>query len=37
MRPPEVIQTQRLYLRLPLMEDAEAIFTQYGQDPEVTK
>lgn len=37
MKPPEVFQTQRLYLRPPLMEDAEIIFTQYAQDHDVTR
>jgi RimJ/RimL family protein N-acetyltransferase len=37
MQPPEVIETLRLRLRVPVMEDAASIFDQYGQDPEVTK
>lgn len=37
MKPPEIFETQRLRLRRPVMEDAEAIFLQYAQDPEVTK
>lgn len=37
MRPPEIIETPRLRLRLPVMADAEAIFTQYAQDAEVAK
>jgi ribosomal-protein-alanine N-acetyltransferase len=35
--PPESIETQRLRLRKPILEDAEAIFRQYARDPEVTK
>jgi len=37
MRPPEIIETPRLTLRPPVMADAEAIFTGYAQDAEVTK
>jgi len=37
MRPPEIIETTRLRLRPPTMEDAEAIFTRYAQDEAVTK
>src|SRR4051812_9656823 len=37
MKPPETIETARLLLRQPCMEDAEATFTQYAQDPEVTR
>ncbi|MGH7771372.1 MAG: GNAT family N-acetyltransferase [Candidatus Binatia bacterium] len=37
MEPPEILETDRLRLRRPVMEDAEAIFTYYAQDPEVTK
>ena len=37
MEPPETIETERLRLRLPALEDAEAIFAQYAQDAEVTK
>jgi RimJ/RimL family protein N-acetyltransferase len=37
MKPPEILETKRLTLRLPRMEDAETIFTQYAQDAEVTK
>jgi len=31
------IRTERLLLRLPRLEDAEAIFEGYAQDPEVTR
>ena len=37
MRPPEIIKTARLCLRLPTMDDANDIFYKYAQDPEVTK
>ena len=37
MRPPEIIETQRLALRPPLVADAETIFTIYAQDVEVAK
>jgi [ribosomal protein S5]-alanine N-acetyltransferase len=37
MKPPEEIETVRLRLRLPVLEDAPAIFDQYAQDPEVTR
>jgi ribosomal-protein-alanine N-acetyltransferase len=37
MRPPEILQTNRLCLRRALVEDAAAIFRTYARDPEVTK
>jgi ribosomal-protein-alanine N-acetyltransferase len=37
MKAPETIQTERLVLRKPRMEDAPAIFQAYAQDPEVTR
>lgn len=37
MQPPETIETTRLYLRAPRLEDAEAIFEQYAQDADVTR
>ncbi len=37
MEPPETIETNRLILRLPRVEDAEAIFSAYAKDPEVTR
>ena len=37
MEVPETIQTERLILRKPCMEDALAIFEGYAQDPEVTR
>jgi RimJ/RimL family protein N-acetyltransferase len=33
----EVIETERLVLRRPRVEDAPAIFTRYASDPEVTR
>jgi ribosomal-protein-alanine N-acetyltransferase len=35
--PPEIIETARLRLRLPRPEDADVIFQEYAQDPEVLK
>jgi RimJ/RimL family protein N-acetyltransferase len=37
VKPPETLETERLRLRRAALEDAEAIFTEYAQDPEVTK
>jgi len=37
VRPPGLLETDRLRLRRPLLEDAAAIFTAYAQDPEVTR
>ena len=37
MNPPEQIQTERLLLRKPRMDDAHVIFETYAQDPEVTR
>ena len=37
MNPPETVQTERLILRKPRMEDAPAIFEGYAQDLEVTR
>ncbi len=37
MKPPEQIQTERLTLCKPLMDDARAIFETWAQDPEVTR
>ncbi len=37
MKPPEIIETKRLFLRRWTKEDAEAIFAAYAQDQEVTK
>jgi ribosomal-protein-alanine N-acetyltransferase len=36
-RAPELIETPRLLLRQPTGRDAEAIFTRYASDPEVTR
>jgi RimJ/RimL family protein N-acetyltransferase len=35
--PPEILETSRLLLRIPLLNDANAIFQKYAQDQEVTK
>jgi RimJ/RimL family protein N-acetyltransferase len=35
--PPQIIETQRLKLRQPIIEDAPSIFEQYAQDQQVTK
>jgi RimJ/RimL family protein N-acetyltransferase len=37
MKPPEQIETERLVLRKPRLEDAPILFTAYMQDPEVTR
>ena len=37
MKPHERVETARLLLRKPTQEDAQAIFTRYASDPEVTK
>jgi [ribosomal protein S5]-alanine N-acetyltransferase len=37
MKPPELIHTACLILRKPTSGDAEAIFSHYAQDPEVTR
>lgn len=37
LKPPEIMETTRLMLRPPVIEDTEAIFAQYAQDSEVTK
>jgi RimJ/RimL family protein N-acetyltransferase len=37
MKPPTIIETDRLFLRQPIIEDVEAIFERYAQDLEVTK
>jgi len=36
MKPPEILETDRLRLRRSKLEDAEAIFAEYAQDSEVT-
>ena len=35
--PPEILETERLRLRKPVLKDAEEICRQYAQDAEVTK
>ena len=37
MTAPERIETERLILRKPSTDDAEAIFTRYASDPDVTR
>ena len=37
MTPPEIIDTPRLRLRKPLLEDAHEIFRNYATDPDVTR
>ncbi|MBD2497009.1 GNAT family N-acetyltransferase [Nostoc sp. FACHB-280] len=37
MKPPQTIETQRLLLRKPVIDDARLIFEQYAQDTDVTK
>ena len=36
-RPPDTIETSRLRLRSPQMEDAPSIYARYASDPEVTR
>ncbi|MYF30896.1 MAG: GNAT family N-acetyltransferase, partial [Gammaproteobacteria bacterium] len=37
LNPPATIETARLRLRPPVMEDAPSIFERYASDPEVTR
>lgn len=37
MKPPEKLETERLILRKPCMDDVPAIFTSYARDLEVTR
>ena len=37
IKPPELLETSHLLLRLPVREDSYAIFQKYAQDQEVTK
>jgi [ribosomal protein S5]-alanine N-acetyltransferase len=37
LRPPKVIETARLRLRPPCIDDSSAIFREYAQDPDVTR
>lgn len=37
MRPPEILYTERLTLRMPRLSDAAAIFHSYARDAEVTR
>jgi RimJ/RimL family protein N-acetyltransferase len=36
-QPPEILETKRLRLRKPVLQDAEEIFRKYVRDPEVTR
>ncbi len=37
MKAPERVETQRLVLRRPQLQDADSIFARYASDPEVTR
>ena len=37
VNPPEILETKRLRLQKPVLQDANEIFRQYAQDSEVTK
>ena len=37
MKPPPTFETERLRLRPPVLEDADAVFVTYARDPEVTR
>ena len=37
IKSPEILETTRLLLRLPVLDDADAIFQKYAQDQEITK
>lgn len=37
MNPPKILETKRLRLRKPVLQDADEIFRKYAQDSEVTK
>jgi [ribosomal protein S5]-alanine N-acetyltransferase len=37
LNPPETIETERLVLRVPVMEDAAPMLESYARDPEVTR
>jgi ribosomal-protein-alanine N-acetyltransferase len=37
LSPPETVETERLVLRVPVMEDAAAMLESYARDPEVTR
>ena len=37
MRPPDIFETERLVLRPPVADDAQAIFDSFSQDQEVTR
>ena len=37
MKPPSSLETKRLRLRAPVLDDAESVFATYARDPEVTR
>ena len=37
MKPPQTLETERLFLRQPITQDAIPIFEQYAREPKVTK
>jgi RimJ/RimL family protein N-acetyltransferase len=37
IKPPETLETPRLQLRPPVVQDADVIFRKYARDPEVTR
>ena len=37
IKPPEILETTRLLIRLPVLDDVDTIFQKYAQDKEVTK
>lgn len=37
IKPPYTFETERLQMRLPIIEDADSIFEQYAQDEDVTR
>lgn len=37
MKPPDTVETSRLLLRLPVLDDVDIIFRKYAQDRDVTK
>jgi ribosomal-protein-alanine N-acetyltransferase len=37
IKPPEILETTRLLMRMPVLDDVASIFQKYAQDKEVTK
>jgi ribosomal-protein-alanine N-acetyltransferase len=37
MKPPEILETARLLMRIPVLGDMDAVFQKYAQDEQVTK